>query len=101
MAARLKINRIWLGSAVGAQLPLSPRIVTLLFAIVLISVFLTPITYLAYSVLSVEHHTMQTLLMRFGGGLVIPPIALAVVWSLLSVRVTDPRLLPLRTSLIA
>lgn len=92
---------IWLGSAVGAQLPLSPRIVTLLFAIVLISVFLTPITYLAYSVLSVEHHTMQTLLMRFGGGLVIPPIALAVVWSLLSVRVTDPRLLPLRTSLIA
>ena len=92
---------IWLASAVGAQLPLSPRIVMLLFAIVLISVFLTPITYLAYSVLSVEHHTTQTMLMRFGGGLVIPPIALAVVWSLLTVRVTDARLRPLRTSLIA
>lgn len=92
---------IWLGSAVGAQLPISPRIVTLLFAIVLISVFLTPITYLAYNVLTVEHHTSQTLLMRFGGGLVIPPIALAVVWSLRSTRITDPQLLPLRTSLIA
>ena len=92
---------IWLGSAVGAKLPISPRIVTLLFAIVLISVFLTPITYLAYDVLSVEHHNAQTLLMRFGGGLVIPPIALAVVWSLLSTRVSEPHLLPLRTSLIA
>lgn len=92
---------IWLGSAVGAKLPISPRIVTLLFAIVLISVFLTPITYLAYHVLSVEHHNAQTLLMRFGGGLVIPPIALAVVWSLLSTRVSEPHLQPLRTSLIA
>ncbi len=92
---------IWLASAVGAKLPLSPRIVTLLFSGVLISVFLTPITYLAYDVLSVEHHNMQTMLMRFGGGLVIPPIALAVVWGLLSVRITDASLRPLRTSLIA
>lgn len=92
---------IWLTSAIGAQLPISPRIVTLLFSIVLISVFLTPITYLAYSVLSVEHHNMQTLLMRFGGGLVIPPIALAVVWSLWPARAIDSRLRPLRTSLIA
>ncbi len=92
---------IWLAWAVGAKLPLSPRIVTLLFAVALLSVFVTPITYLAYDVSSVEHHSAQTLLMRFGGGLVIPPIAVAVVWSLWAVRVVAPTLLPLRNSLIA
>ncbi len=92
---------IWLASAVGARLPLSPRVVTLLFAIALLSVFLTPLIYLAYDVTSVEHHTMQTLLMRFGGGLVIPPIALAVLWSLWSVRVVAADQRPLRSSLIA
>lgn len=92
---------IWLAWAAGARLPLSPRIVILLFAIALLSVFATPITYLAYTVTSVEHHNAQTLLMRFGGGLVIPPIAVAVVWSLWPTRVVAPTLLPLRNSLIA
>ena len=29
---------------------------------------------------------MQTLLMRFGGGIVIPPVAIAVLWALRSIR---------------
>ena len=93
---------IWLSSAVGARLPMSPRVVALFFAIALTSVFLTPVSYLAYDVTSVEHHKMQTLLMRFGGGLVIPPIAMAVLWSLWPLRCSiaaDKR--PLRASLIA
>ena len=95
------VGWIWLASAVGARLPLSPRVVTLLFAVALLSVFLTPITYLAHDVTSVEHHRLQTLLMRFGGGLVIPPIALAVLWSLwpFPAMAADKR--PLRASLIA
>ncbi len=92
---------IWLASAVGARLPLSPRVVTLLFAIALLSAFLTPITYLAYHVTSIEHHKAQTLLMRFGGGLVIPPIVLAVLWSLWPVRGVAADKRPLRASLIA
>jgi cytochrome c oxidase subunit 1 len=92
---------IWLVNAVGAQLPLSPRIVTLLFAVALLSVFLTPLTYLAYSVTSVEYHVAQTWLMRLGGGLVIPPIAIAVAWSLWTKGAVPPRLLPMRNSLIA
>jgi len=92
---------IWLVSAVGARLPLSPRVVTLLFAIALLSAFLTPITYLAYDVTSIEHHKAQTLLMRFGGGLVIPPIVLAVLWSLWPVRGVAADKRPLRASLIA
>ncbi|MEI8156241.1 MAG: cbb3-type cytochrome c oxidase subunit I [Burkholderiales bacterium] len=95
------INWIWLASAVGARVPLSPRVVSLLFAIALLSVFLTPITYLAHDVTSVEHHHLQTLLMRFGGGLVIPPIALAVLWSLWSMGPLAPDKKPLRASLIA
>lgn len=92
---------IWLASAVGARLPLSPRVITLLFVIALTSVFLTPVSYLAYDVTSVEHHTMQTLLMRFGGGLVIPPIAFAVLWSLWPPRSIAADKRPLRASLIA
>ena len=95
------VSWIWLASAVGARLPLSPRVVTLLLAIALLSVFLTPITYLAHHVTSVEHHQWQTLLMRFGGGLVIPPVALAVVWSLWPVRTITIAQRPLRASLIA
>ncbi len=91
---------IWLASAVGARLPLSPRLVVLLFAIALISVFLTPVSYLAYDVTSVEHHAAQTLLMRYGG-LVIPPIAFAVLWSLWPVRSVTADKRPLRASLIA
>ncbi len=95
------VNWIWLASAVGARLPLSPRVVALLMAIALLSVFLTPITYLAHDVTSVEHHKLQTLLMRFGGGLVIPPVALAVLWSVGRVRLLDEQKRPLRSSLIA
>jgi hypothetical protein len=95
------VNWIWLTSAIGAKVPLSPRLVLLLLAIALLSVFLTPITYLAHDVTSVEHHQLQTLLMRFGGGIVIPPIALAVLWSLIPIRQLDAAKRPLRASLIA
>jgi len=64
-------------------------------------VFLTPVTYLAYDVTSVEFHGAQTLLMRFGGGLVIPPIALAVLWSLWPRGVPSAAQRPLRASLIS
>jgi cytochrome c oxidase subunit I len=103
------VGWVWLASALDTRVPsgastgfpLSPRVVTLLFAIALLAVFLTPITYLAYDVTSVEHHRMQTLLMRFGGGLVIAPIALAVLWSLRSTQGMSVEKRPLRTALIA
>jgi hypothetical protein len=95
------VGWIWLASAFGGPFPLSPRVTTMLFAVALLAVFLTPITYLAYDVTSVEHHRMQTLLMRFGGGLVIPPIGLAILWSLWSARPLPAAKLPLRSSLVA
>ena len=99
------VGWVWLASTLGSHLPsrfpLSPRVLTLLFAVALLAVFLTPITYLAYDVTSVEHHRMQTLLMRFGGGLVIAPIALAVLWSLRLGPGLPAEKRPLRSSLVA
>ena len=59
---------LWLAEGIGARAPLSPRIAILLFGIGLASVFATPVIYLAYDVVSVEHYRMQTWLMRIGGG---------------------------------
>ncbi|HEX9276198.1 MAG TPA: cbb3-type cytochrome c oxidase subunit I [Casimicrobiaceae bacterium] len=70
-----------LADATGARVPLSPRVATLLFGIALAAAFITPAIYLAYDVGSVEHHRLLTWLMQFGGGLAIPPVALAVLWA--------------------
>ena len=69
---------LWLASLAGARVPLSPRVVVLLFAIGLAVVFTTPLIYLAHDVASVEHQKLFTWQMRFGGGLAIMPIAVAV-----------------------
>ncbi len=89
---------LWLGEAIGARHALSPRIALLLFGIALVSVFATPLIYLAYDVVSVEHYRMQTQLMRIGGGLAIVPFAAATAFSLLTAerRKADA---PLRASL--
>jgi hypothetical protein len=90
-----------LASAVSPSSPLSPRLITLLFAIGLGAVFLTPVTYLLYDVSSVQHHRIQTWLMRYGGGLVIGPIGLSVVWMLRNAPAVTGINKPLRNSLIA
>jgi len=82
-----------LADAIGARVPLSPRVAILLFAIGLVSVFATPVIYLAYDVPSVEHYRLQTWLMRVGGGLAIAPFAFAmlvVLWNSKSTTRTRP-----------
>jgi len=80
----LLVAWLLLADAIGARVPLSPRVVALLFGIGLAAVFATPVIYLAFDVTSVEHHRLQTWLMRFGGGLAIAPVAAAVVWGLVA-----------------
>ncbi len=74
---------LWLASAIGARIPLSPRIALLLLMLALVSVFVTPWAYLAHDVASVEHRDLHTWAMRLGGGISIVPIGLAVVIGLL------------------
>ncbi len=93
---------LWLASAVGARLPLSPRIALLLLALALVSVFVTPYAYLAHDVASVEHRDLHTWAMRLGGGIAIVPIGLAVVVGLLrSPRSHEPGHDALRAALIS
>ena len=91
---------LWLADAIGARTPLSPRIALLLFAIALASVFATPVIYLAYDVVSVQHYRLQTWLMRIGGGLAIVPFALAVGYGALNAPRPAAAEAPLRAALL-
>jgi hypothetical protein len=92
---------LWLASLSGARVPLSPRIVVLLFSIGLLSVFASPLIYLAFDVASVEHQKLFTWQMRFGGGLAIVPVTLAVLLGLLRADRAAPDMRPCRASLLS
>lgn len=77
---------LWLASATGAEPRVSPRTVLFLFAWGLISVFFTPLIYLAHEVTSAEHRVLFTWLMAFGGSLASLPIGLAVTLGLVAAR---------------
>jgi hypothetical protein len=82
-----------------------------MFVIALASVFVTPLAYLMHEVSTVEHREMHTWGMRFGGGVAIVPIVLAVLLALVrrhdraSVRARAaalaPAQRPLRAALLA
>ncbi len=96
------VGWLWLASAIGARVPLSPRVALLLLALALASVFVTPYAYLAHDVASVEHRDLHTWAMRLGGGVSIVPIGLAVLYALATrARSTDATHAPLRAALIA
>ena len=93
---------LWIASAIGARVPLSPRVALLMLALALASVFVTPYAYLAHDVASVEHRDLHTWAMRLGGGVSIVPIGLAVAMALVrSPRLTTPEHAPLRAALVA
>ncbi len=91
---------LWIASEAGCPLPLTPRVALLLFAIALAAVFLTPLIYLAYDVASVEHSKLFTWQMRFGGGLVILPMGLALVIALVRAAPASASERPLRAALM-
>ncbi|WP_374668454.1 cbb3-type cytochrome c oxidase subunit I [Ramlibacter sp.] len=92
---------LWLASACGGTVPLSPRVAVLLFALALASVFVTPVAYLAYDVASVEHRALLTWAMRMGGGVSILPVGLAAVVAVAGRRGLPPAARPLRAALLA
>ena len=95
------VSWLALAQACGGRVPLSPRMVLMLFAIALVSVFATPLAYLMHEVSTVEHRDMHTWAMRFGGGLAIAPLALAVLLALAPLRGLAPAQRPLRATLLA
>jgi cytochrome c oxidase subunit I len=95
------VGWLWLAQACGARVPLSPRVALLMFALALASVFVTPYAYLAHDVATVEHRNLHTWAMRFGGGVAIFPVALAVLLSLLPLRGIEATRRPLRAALVS
>ena len=93
------VGWLWLAQACGACIPLSPRVVLLLFGVALANVFVAPYAYLAHDVATVEHRSLHTWAMRFGGGLAIFPLALAVLLAMLRLRDLAPTARPLRAAL--
>jgi hypothetical protein len=98
------VSWLWIADACGARIPLTPRVALLLFGIGLISVFAVPPIYLAFDVTSVEYRHLMTWLMRFGGGLAIVPLALAVVVGLIGIGRPSrlaPHQRPLHSALVS
>jgi hypothetical protein len=95
------VSWLALAQACGGRLPLSPRLVLLMFAVALASVFVTPLAYLVHDVSTVEHRDMHTWGMRFGGGVAIVPLALAVLIAVAPLRALGELQRPLRAALLA
>jgi cytochrome c oxidase subunit 1 len=95
------VGWLWLASACGAHVPLSPRVALGLFALALLSVFVTPYAYLAHDIASVEHRNLHTWAMRLGGGMAILPIGLAAAVGLRGAGRLRPEQAPLRAALLA
>jgi hypothetical protein len=94
---------LWLASAGGAPVRLSPRLALAMFGLALLAVFVTPYAYLAHDIASVQHRNLLTWAMRAGGGPAIVPIGLAVLLALrqtpaASINATSR---PLRSALYA
>ncbi|GAA4005835.1 cbb3-type cytochrome c oxidase subunit I [Comamonas faecalis] len=92
---------LWLASACGARLVLSPRVAVLMLLLALVGVFIVPYAHLAYDVTSVEYRNLLTWGMRLGGGPAIVPIGLAVVAAALTTRLRDDAMRPLRAALLS
>ncbi|MFN0184861.1 MAG: cytochrome C oxidase subunit I, partial [Aquabacterium sp.] len=98
------VSWLVLAQACGGPVPLSPRLAVLLFLVAVASVFMTPLAYLMHDVAAVEHREMHTWAMRYGGGVAIAPVILAVAVSLWRGqagrgRPLAPALRPLRAAL--
>jgi hypothetical protein len=97
----LLVAWLWLASATGARLPLTPRVTLILFSFGLFTVFLAPLIYYAYDVTAVEHVKLFTWLMQYGGSLAALPLSLAVVIGVARAPRAHGDARPLKAALLA
>ena len=75
---------LWLATASGMALKISPRVVLVLLALGAAPVLLTPVIYLAYPIDSPYHIISFTWMMKYGGGIAALPLALVLLLALKS-----------------
>lgn len=90
---------LWLASACGARVPMSPRIALLCFALATVGALAIPVAYLLWPAHAVEHRNLLTFAMGLGGGLPILPVALAVLLAVRPGRPIADDARPLRAAL--
>ncbi|MDT8376514.1 MAG: cbb3-type cytochrome c oxidase subunit I [Mariprofundaceae bacterium] len=91
---------MWLASASGVHLKLSPRVATLLFTLALLTVASTPIAFLTENVASIDFQLWFTTQMQIGGAVATVPLGLAVLVSLFWAGKAAPEVQPLRIALL-
>ncbi len=97
--AFMLIAWLWLASAAGGRVPMSPRIAVLMFALAAVCVLVIPAAYLLWPAHAVEHRNLLTFAMGLGGGLPILPVALAALLALPPRTAIEPDARPLRAAL--
>ncbi|MFT5482920.1 MAG: cytochrome c oxidase subunit 1 [Halieaceae bacterium] len=97
----LLVSWLWLSSAAGLELPLTPRVVLLVLFVGLSCVFLSPVIYLAYPVTAIEHVELFTWLMRWGGSLATLPLGLAIGVALFRAKDPSAEMLMARSCLLS
>ncbi|MCK6383073.1 MAG: cbb3-type cytochrome c oxidase subunit I [Rhodocyclaceae bacterium] len=90
---------LWLASACGARVPMSPRVALLCFALATVCALAIPVAYLLWPAHAVEHRNLLTFAMGLGGGLPILPVALAVLLAVRPGRPIADGARPLRAAL--
>lgn len=78
------VSWLWLATAAGVRLKLSPRVALIIFIIGLIPIILTPFIYAMYDLGEAMHKQATSYLMMYGGGLAALPIGMIVVLGLLN-----------------
>ncbi len=91
---------LWLASTSAVNLPLTPRVVLVLFFLGLVTVFMAPLIYYAHDITSGEHIRLFTWLMAYGGSLATLPLGLAILYGLLRSPPPQGRQTPLRAALL-
>lgn len=91
---------LWLSSEANLSLPISPRVALFLFAVGLISIFMTPLIYYAYDVAEVAHRKLFTMLMSFGGSLAVFPLSMALLLLLFQIKPESEKASSAHTALL-
>ncbi len=96
----LLVAWIWIASACGVSVNLSPKVTVWLFVLVALPVIVTPLIYIQYDVVSLEHRIAFTDLMKYGG-LASMPLGLIIVWSILKSDRTTNDKKPVKAALLS
>ncbi len=83
------VSWLWLSTAAGVGLRLSPRVALIMFALGLLPVLLTPLIYFMFDFGSAMHTQAISLLMQYGGGLAALPIGLIIALGYLNKKRTN------------